>query len=74
MTTVKIALPDDQAEALKAKAAAQGLSLEDWFRHRADQETRSGKGRYTLSELIQQCDPNVKFSYEDREWIGSPAV
>jgi plasmid stability protein len=27
-----IELPDDQAAALAAKAAAQGLSLEDWFK------------------------------------------
>jgi hypothetical protein len=27
-----IELPDDQAAALTAKAAAQGLSLEDWFK------------------------------------------
>jgi len=27
-----IELPDDQAAALRAKAAAQGLSLEDWFK------------------------------------------
>jgi len=26
-----IELPDEEAAALKAKAAAQGLSLEDWF-------------------------------------------
>jgi plasmid stability protein len=30
-----IELPDDQAAALTAKAAAQGLSLEDWFRNLA---------------------------------------
>ena len=39
MTTVKIDLPDDQAAALRAKAAAQGLSLEEWFRALAE---RSG--------------------------------
>jgi hypothetical protein len=27
-----IELPDDQAAALTAKAAAQGLTLEDWFK------------------------------------------
>jgi hypothetical protein len=37
MTTVKIDLPDDQAAALSAKAAAQGLSLEEWFRVLAEQ-------------------------------------
>ncbi len=34
-----IELPDDQAAALKAKAAAQGLSLEDWFKKLAVAET-----------------------------------
>ena len=57
MTTIKIELPDDYAEALKAKAAAEGLSLEDWFRRRAEQEIRPRKGRYTLAELVEQCDP-----------------
>ncbi|MDQ2947144.1 MAG: hypothetical protein M3Y27_14605 [Acidobacteriota bacterium] len=30
-----IELPDDQAAVLKAKAAAQGLTLEDWFKQLA---------------------------------------
>ncbi|MBF8300421.1 MAG: hypothetical protein HW394_791 [Acidobacteria bacterium] len=38
MTTVKIDLSDDQAAALKAKAAAHGLSLEGWFQKIASQE------------------------------------
>lgn len=74
MTTVKIDLPDDQAAALKAKAAAHGLSLEEWFRLRAAQEVRPRKSRYTLAELVQQCDPKAELSDEDREWIDSPAI
>ena len=74
MTTVKIELPDEQAAALKAKAEAQGLTIEDWFRLRADQEIRPRKGRYTLAELVEQCDPKAELSDEDREWIDSPAV
>ncbi len=35
MTVIEI--PDDQAAALKAKAAAQGLSLEAWFRKLAEE-------------------------------------
>jgi len=31
MTTIKIDLPDQQAVALAARAAAQGLTLESWF-------------------------------------------
>ena len=31
MTTVRIDIPDDQAAALEAKAAADGPSLEGWL-------------------------------------------
>src|SRR4051794_35063175 len=34
-----IELPDDQAASLKAKAAAQGLTLEDWFQKLAGDES-----------------------------------
>jgi hypothetical protein len=36
--TVRIELPAEQVAALSAKAAAQGLTLEDWFRVLAGQE------------------------------------
>jgi len=36
MTTIE--LPDEQAAALKAKAAAEGLTLEDFFRKLAEEE------------------------------------
>jgi hypothetical protein len=32
MTTLEIAIPDEQAVALSAKAAAEGMSLEAWLR------------------------------------------
>ncbi len=74
MTTIKIDLPDEQAAALKAKAAAEGMTVEDWLRHRVEQETRPRKGRYSLSELVAQCDPTAPLSNEDREWLDSPPV
>jgi len=37
--TLTIILPDDQAAALKARAAAEGLSLEDWFKSLAAEST-----------------------------------
>jgi plasmid stability protein len=36
-----IELPDQQAAALKAKAAAQGLTLEAWLKALADEEASS---------------------------------
>jgi antitoxin ChpS len=29
------------------------------------------KPRYTLEELLDQCDPNAPFPDEDREWLSS---
>ena len=36
--TLTINLPDEQAAALQAKAAAAGLTLEAWFKKVADEE------------------------------------
>ena len=38
MTTVRIDLPDEQAAALRAKATAQGLTVEAWFKKLAAAE------------------------------------
>jgi len=32
------------------------------------------KPRYTLDELLSQCDPNAAISDEDRAWIDLPPV
>ena len=74
-----IQLPDEQAAALAAKAAAQGLTLEDWLQKLAATESAAGparprKGRYNLAELVAQCDPNAPLSAEDRAWLDAPAV
>jgi hypothetical protein len=47
MTTVKIDISDQQAAALSAKAAAQGLTLETWFQKVVDQEAGRGDARET---------------------------
>jgi plasmid stability protein len=52
-----IELPDDQAAALRARAAAQGLTLEAWFEKLSRAETSIGqsllqKSRYSLAELM----------------------
>ena len=69
MTTIKIEVPDEQAAALKIKAAVEGLSIEDWFRRRAHQELLRPRSRYTLAKLVGQCDPQAPFSAEDCEWL-----
>ncbi len=72
--TVKIELSDEQGAVLKARAAAQGLTLEDWFQRLAGIETPPVKGRYSLSELVEQCDLSAPLSAEDQTWIDTPAI
>jgi hypothetical protein len=77
MTTIQ--LPDEQAAALEAKAAVEGLTLEAWLGKLAATEApaaqaRPRKGRYNLAELLAQCDPNAPLSAEDRAWLDAPAV
>jgi len=74
-----IELSDEQASALKARAAAQGLSLEEWLAALAASETlaapsRPAKSRYRLADLIAQCDLNAPASAEDQAWLNAPAV
>src|SRR5271165_4714688 len=74
-----IQLPDEQAAALAAKAAAQGLTLADWLAKLAATETPVGparprKGRYSLAELMAECDSNAALTAEDRAWLDAPAV
>jgi antitoxin ChpS len=30
--------------------------------------------KYTLEELLAECDPNAPISDEDREWLDAPAM
>jgi hypothetical protein len=74
-----IELPDDQAAALKARAAAQGLTLEAWFERLSrtpvpSRQPGPRKSRYSLAELMAQCDVNSPLSAEDQAWIDAPAI
>jgi antitoxin ChpS len=35
---------------------------------------KAGRKRYTLNELLQQCDPNAPRSKEEREWLSAKPV
>lgn len=47
-----IELPDDQAAALTAKAAAQGLSLEDWFKSLAAEALAVPGGVQSAADIV----------------------
>jgi hypothetical protein len=71
-----IELPDEQAARLRARAASEGLTLEAWLAKLAGiegkAEARPRKGRYSLADLLAQCDSNAPQSDEDRAWLDAP--
>ena len=71
-----IQLPDEDVAALTAKAAAQGLTLQAWFKKLAEEKApaRPRRGHYDLAALMALCDPNAPLSAEDRAWLDAPAV
>jgi len=34
----------------------------------------SPRPRYTLSELLAQCDPDAELTTQEREWLDAPAL
>ncbi len=72
MTVIQI--PDEQAAALQAKAAAEGLTLEAWLRRLAGLEERQEKRSYSLADLVSQCDSTAPASVEDQAWLDSPRL
>ena len=59
-----IELPDEQAAALKAKAAAKGLTLEEWFGQMAADESTDVEialqRKQTAAATILELQKNVK--------------
>jgi hypothetical protein len=54
-----IELPDEQAAALKAKAAAAGLTLEAWLQKLAEQEPPPSRPRRHIADVIVENMSNV---------------
>jgi hypothetical protein len=50
-----IELPDEQAAALNAKAAAAGLTLEGWFKKLAEEESPTGSPLETAADIVLGC-------------------
>jgi plasmid stability protein len=57
--TLTLNLSDEQASALQAKAAAEGLSLEAWLKKIAEQETPVEKPLQAAADIILSCMRNV---------------
>ncbi|MGB8259128.1 MAG: hypothetical protein WCE75_02205 [Terracidiphilus sp.] len=69
--SIMLAVPPAILDLLHLKAGAEvGLAVDDG-RLIVDPKT---KPRYTLDELLAQCDPNAPVSAEDRAWANLPPV
>jgi hypothetical protein len=53
VTTVHVHFPDDQATALAAKAAAQGMTLEAWLQKLAEEALPEQHGNMDVEEPMQ---------------------
>ncbi|MEE8587294.1 MAG: hypothetical protein V3T83_20835 [Acidobacteriota bacterium] len=62
--TITIDLSEEQAEALKAQAAAQGLSVEDWLQELARQHTPRSIAH------LQRIDPE-EWARQFQAWAES---
>ena len=66
-----LAIPKAMLEALELSAdASVGLSIKAG-RLVIDPKKRR---RYSLDELLAQCDPSARRSREDRDWQTSPPI
>ena len=54
-----IELPDEQAAALKARAAAEGLTLEAWLEKLASAEPAAGRPLQTAADIVLAHMRNV---------------
>lgn len=69
--SVMFAIPKPMLEGLNLRADQQvGVSISDG---RIIVEPKV-KPRYTLNELMGQCDLEQSMTAEDREWMAAPAV
>jgi hypothetical protein len=57
--TLTIKLSDEQAAALQAKAAAEGLSLEEWLQKLAEREPAAGRPHRHIADVIVENMRNV---------------
>jgi antitoxin ChpS len=69
--SVMLAVPPAVLDLLRLRAGAVvGLAVEDG-RLIVEPQARP---RYTLDELLAQCDPSVEPTQEDREWLNAEPV
>jgi antitoxin ChpS len=70
--SVMLAIPPSLLDALDLAPGAQvDLSVKAG---RLVVEPKQQRRRYTLKELLAQCDPKAPRPREDREWITTPPI
>jgi antitoxin ChpS len=69
--SVMLAVPPALLDVLHLQAGAKvGLAVDNG-RLVVEPATRP---RYTLDELLAQCDPSAELTAQEREWLDAPAV
>jgi antitoxin ChpS len=69
--SVMLAVPPAVLDMLQLRAGATVALVVDSGRLIVEPQPRR---RYTLDELLAQCDPMAEPTEEDREWLDAPPV
>ena len=69
--SVMLAVPPAVLDMLHLRAGATVALVVDSGRLIVEPQPRR---RYTLDELLAQCDPTAELTQEDREWLDAPPV
>ena len=69
--SVMLAVPPAVLDMLHLRAGAMVVLVVDNGRLIVEPQPRR---RYTLDELLAQCDPAAEPAQEDREWLDAPPV
>ncbi len=69
--SVMLAVPPAVLDMLQLRAGATVALVVDSGRLIVEPQPRH---RYTLDELLAQCDPTAEPTQEDREWLDAPPV
>lgn len=69
--SIMLAIPPAVLDILQLRAGATVALVVDSGRLIVEPQSRR---RYTLDELLAQCDQMAEVTQEDREWLDSPPV
>ncbi|MFM2317780.1 MAG: plasmid stable inheritance protein [Pseudomonadota bacterium] len=72
--SVAVVIPKQWLEVLKLQAGSQVELALDGNRLTLQAPIKKPRKKYTLDQMLAECDPNAPYPEELREWDDMPAV